>query len=84
MVPLMKDSNVETITYQYDEVGIPTNPSLREAFELWEENQKMSFYMKGPKPDKEVMINSEIPVFAILKFDEQVFNYYFARIRIGF
>ena len=54
------------------------------ALELWEQNSKIEFDMRPPKPDKEVIINTEPLVFAILKFDEQVYGYYFARIRIGF
>lgn len=53
-----------------------------EALKLWKENSKIEFEMTPPKPDKEMVINTWPLVLAILKFDEQVSQYYWARIRI--
>lgn len=53
-----------------------------EALKLWKENSKIELQMTPPKPDKEMVINTWPLVFAILKFDEQVSQYYWARIRI--
>lgn len=57
---------------------------LAEAFELWKRNSCIEFKMCPPKPDIEVIINTDPLVFAILKFEEEVNQYYWARIRIGF